>query len=102
GPMTPAERLRTRRCIVPADNEFPNELQTGSGVELFIDLPETTVDPEIGKGPDKLARVLLNTLTDVVPAAESPRRPQGALAWYHLLFFPLRICLLVMLHGVML
>src|SRR5206468_202606 len=71
--------------------------------ELFIDLPESAVDPEIGKGADKLARVLQNTLPhEIVPPQDHSRRAKGRLAWYHVLFFPLRVCLLVMFHGTLL
>ena len=101
--MTPAERLRTRRCVLPVDNVLTDAPRLDPGVELYIDLPDSAVDPEIGKGTDKLAQVLLNNLPhDIVPPEDLPRRPKGALTWYHLLLFPLRVCFLVIVHGLML
>lgn len=102
GPLTPAERLRTRRCVLPGDNVL-SDSQTGAGVELFIDLPQTDVDPDLGKGADKLAQVLLDNLPhNVVPPTGNGRRAKGALAWFHVLLFPVRVIFLVVFHGVLL
>ncbi len=103
GPLTPSERLRTRRCVLPGDDVLPDTTTASGGPELFLDMPDTAVDPEVGKGRDRLAEILQSTLPhEMVPAADQSRAARSELAWYHVLFFPLRVCFLVMFYGLLL
>jgi hypothetical protein len=84
GPMTPSERLRTRRCVLPGDD---------------IQFDEPTPAPSPNPSADELARLLLDTIErEAIPPEESPQ-PAGELRWYHFVLFPIQASWLSVLHG---